>query len=98
MQAVRDDYKRRSMCLLCQDALEILREIKHGPVRCGYIGGRLFWDAAHHRGSAPFTRIAGKVLKRLEHAGLAEWQRNQNFGGWVVTAAGRICDYHGETP
>ena len=95
MKAVPNDYQTRPMTQLCQDALEILRETEHGPVRCGYIGNKLFPDAIH-RGSAPFARIAGKVMKRLEHAGYAEWQRDgTGWGGWIVTPAGQLCDYRG---
>ncbi len=83
MKAVPDDYQTRPMHVLCEEALEQLRDATE-PRRCGYIGEQLFWDATH-RGSAPFARIAGKVMKRLKDAGLAEWSN----GGWVISEAGR---------
>ena len=92
MKATPDNYKPRAMPTLCQDALEMLREATW-PVRCGYIGNELFPDAIH-RGSAPFARIAGKVVRKLEAAGLIEYlQDTTGFGGWVVTALGRKSDY-----
>lgn len=94
MKAVADDYKSRSMCVLCQDALEILRSAGGQSIRCGRLSDELFADATH-RGSAPFARIAGKVTRRLKDAGLATWQVSVlgGWGGWVVTDVGRRCDY-----
>lgn len=94
MKAVPDNYQARPMHVLCQEALEMLREADGQPLRCGYIGSHLFW-AATHRGSAPFARIAGKVVRRLDRAGLAVSSISHGYGGWVVTAAGRRCNYHG---
>lgn len=92
MKATPDDYKPRPMAQLCQEVLEILRDT-HDPVRCGYIGGMLFPECIQ-RGSAPFARIAGKVTRKLGIAGLAEWKHDRSgFGGWVVTPAGKRCDY-----
>lgn len=96
MRAVKDDYKPRSMETLCQEALEILRA---SPVsmRCTYIGEQLFHDASHFRGSAPFARIAGKIMKRLAEAGLAEDHcfivGGRYYSGWRATHKGRLCNY-----
>ena len=92
MKATPDGYRPRPMKILCQEALEILRE-SDDPLRCGYLGDRLFREAVH-RGSAPFARIAGKVMRRLEKVGLAEYGNRGDVWGWRVTAAGRRCDYH----
>jgi len=94
VKAVSDDYKSRSMRVLCQDALEILRNAHGQSIRCGRLGDELFADATH-RGPAPFARIAGKVTRRLEAAGLATWQVSfpGSRGGWVVTDLGRRCNY-----
>ncbi len=94
MKAVDDDYKPRTMAILCQEALEFLRKQGGKPVGCGYVGEQLFFHASH-RGSAPFARIAGKVLKRLKDAGLASggMSRGYDWPGWHVTDAGRNHDY-----
>ncbi len=91
MKSTPDDYQPRPMDVLCQSALEILREADGHPIRCGYIGGLLFPDAIH-RGSAPFARIVGKAMRRLDSSGLAVW-RATGCCGWVVTVSGRKCDY-----
>ena len=90
MKATPDNYKPRSMPVLCQEALAVLRDANQ-PLRCGYIGERLFPDAIH-RGSAPFARIAGKVVRRLESQGLVAWEQNANsgFGGWVLTRKAKL--------
>jgi len=97
MQAVRDDYEPRSMQALCQEALQLLRKQAPGRLsHCAHIGEQLFFSA-RHRGSCPFARIAGKVMKRLKDAGLAKRDMQRVAGrmtyGWVVTAAGRETDY-----
>ncbi len=89
MKAVQDEYRRRSMDELCEDALRILRDA-NGPVRCGYIGEQLFFDAIH-RGSAPFARIAGKVMQQLQREGRASWDPGPrgSFGGWICATRRR---------
>lgn len=95
MKAVCDDYKPRSMEVLCQEALEILRA-SASLMRCSFIGEQLFRDATF-RGSCPFARIAGKVVRRLREAGLAEIQIGRgghaSAWGWSVTCKGRRTDY-----
>jgi hypothetical protein len=64
-----------------------------GLVRPGHFG-ELLWPG--HRGagncSCPHARPAGKVLKRLERAGLAEWVcESRSWFGWRATAAGRAA-------
>ncbi len=91
MKATPDDYQPRPMGVLCQAALEILRDANGQGLRCGLLGDRLFPDAIL-RGSAPFARIAGKVMHRLDSAGLATWCAD-DYGGWVITRKGQSCDY-----
>ena len=94
MRSVSDNYQSRSMVVLCGEALAILCDASRDDwLRCSYIGRQLFRDA-HCRGSAPFARIAGKVMRRLEAAGFARREfkvigKYYNFG-WSVTAAGRL--------
>lgn len=94
MKSTPPDYKRRSMAVLCQEALEILREYHGQPLGCGLIGGQLFRESTQ-RGSAPFARLAGKVMKRLECAGLVRYgrARRSHWAGWLVTAVGLHTDY-----
>lgn len=97
MCAVSSDYRPRSMGVLCQEALEILRHPDHTSfLSCNQIGEMLFRDATY-RGSAPYALIAGKVLKRLAAAGLAKISgrsfAGQWYTGWEITDAGRRCDY-----
>lgn len=89
MKAVSDEYEPRSMDALCGEALEILRANDGQALGCGFIGSKLFRDA-RHRGSAPFARLAGKVMARLKAKGLAEYRmaRDRRYG-WTVTPAGR---------
>lgn len=91
MKAVSDNYQVRPMHILCGEVLEILRSNDGRPIRCGHIGEQLFHDAIH-RGSAPFARIAGKVMKRLKRSGLVKWSSTE-YGGWELTARGRRCDH-----
>jgi len=91
MQVVRDDYERRSMDELEVEAIEILGKAGH-TLRCGYIGERLFHDHVDFiRGSAPFARIAGKVMKRLEKKDLARYGMLNGRGefGWHLTPKGQ---------
>lgn len=93
MRAVKDDYQSRTMPVLCEEALAILCDVESGKwLRCSYIGEQLFRDA-YFRGSCPFARIAGKVLKRLEAIGLArshgEVVGGQYRFGWAATSRGR---------
>ena len=84
MRAVSDDYQPRTLDELADQALLILGE--QGDMRCGLLGSLLFKDAARLRGSAPFARIAGKVVRRLldrGHAGCT------NKGTWELTYRGR---------
>ena len=53
-------------------ALEILSRYEGTVLGCGTIGDELF-PGGH--GSAPYARIAGKVMKRLKRRGLATWGR-----------------------
>lgn len=62
-------YKPRSIDELAAEALKVI--LKTPGVRCGYIGDELFGDHGRLSGSAPYARIAGKVMKKLESEGLA---------------------------
>ncbi|MBC8867793.1 MAG: hypothetical protein H8E44_00150 [Planctomycetes bacterium] len=86
MKAVGDTYRKRSMDELADLAIEILRQHNGQPLGCGYIGERLF-PGAIHRGSAPFARIAGRAMKRLERDGKAKWGKLTEYGsqGWYAT-------------
>lgn len=79
MRAVDDDYSKRSMDELAEHALQIITE--QPGLRCGGIGDQLFRDVATLRGSAPFARLAGKVMRKLEREGKA-YYCGKGFGGW----------------
>lgn len=64
-------------------ALEAIRQ--QPGLRCGGIGDRLFKHISYMKGSAPYARLAGKVMKRLEARGLAYYD-SKGFGGWRPTA------------
>lgn len=81
MKAVSESYETRSMDELGLAALEILR--RSPGLRCGSIGGYLF-AGAHHRGSAPFARLAGRVMRRLEKSGRAVFIIENGWGGWYA--------------
>lgn len=85
MKAVAEDYKKRSLDELADEAMEIIR--RNPGVRCGYIGERLFADAPHHRGTAPFARIAGRVMKKLEREGRAICIIKNGWHGWHPSIA-----------
>ncbi len=90
MKAVADDYTPRTMAQLEEQALELLRTCPHPTVGCGWIGRQIF-AGAHQRGSAPFARIAGKVMRRLQKRGLVAYgvahgrsERDDTYG-WYAT-------------
>lgn len=80
--------KRRSMEELEIAAIATLARANQ-PVRCGWIGNGMF--PGRHRGSAPYARLAGKVIRRLERKGLATFESRGRWGswGWVLTAKGK---------
>lgn len=83
MKAMKKSYKPKSMKDL---EIEVLRILKSSPgLRCGLIGEKLFPEVEHYRGSAPFARIAGKVVRGLQRKGLVEVKiRNGKFG-WFLS-------------
>ena len=89
MKAVSNDYQPRTMDELEHDALLVLSRDR--LMRCGSIGERIFGDhVVTWRGSAPFARIAGKVMRRLEKRGLAVTRANRHGDwGWCLTLAGQ---------
>lgn len=74
--------QRRNMTELKEDALCVITD--RPGLRCGGIGDQLFKHVKQLNGSAPFARVAGKVMKRLEADGLARYdpKANGGFGGW----------------
>ena len=88
MRAVSDEYNKRSMQELADDALEIIK--RQPGLRCGGIGDELFPDGTILRGSAPFARIAGKVMRILQTDGRAVYksQSNDRLGGWYPAIGG----------
>ena len=85
MRAVGADYQPRTMDQLEAAAILVLERYRGQTVRCGLIGEQMFPDAIH-RGSAPFARIAGKVMRRLEAKGKAHHGKLHSRGeyGWYV--------------
>ncbi len=83
MRSTPDDYQKRTMEELADAALEILRE--QPGLRCGTLGERLF-PMATLRGSAPFARLAGRVVRLLEKQGKATHLYNPStgLGGWYA--------------
>lgn len=73
----KDEYKKRSMAELADAALEIIQA--QPGMRCGLIGDRLFRGKAYMKGSAPYARLAGKVMKVLQEEGRAYYGSNS---GW----------------
>ncbi len=72
--------RSRTMAELERDVLRILAEA-NAPVRCGWIGDRLFADQqARGTANAPFARTAGLVVRRLVAAGKVEFV--SAGGGW----------------
>jgi hypothetical protein len=92
MKATDDTYRKRSLDELGVEALAILQ--RQPGLRCGALGEALFREATH-RGSAPFARLAGRVMKKLERRGLAEERSDGNgWSGWhaIEDASDAICD------
>lgn len=88
--AVRDSYKKRSMAELELAALKALAEYNGNPVGCGTLGDRMFHDQdCYIKGSAPYARLAGRVVRRLKESGEAEYVFRSDWGGWVITSKGR---------
>ena len=85
MRAVDDDYHPRTMEQLEAAAILVLQRYRGQTVRCGLIGEQMFPEAIH-RGTAPFARIAGKVMRRLEAKGKVRYGRLRTRGeyGWYV--------------
>jgi hypothetical protein len=52
-------------------------------------GERLWSHRPRGSSSAPFARIAGKVLNRLRDQGFAEWVSEHKSWGWRATPEGR---------
>lgn len=74
--AVNSGYKKRTMRELAEEALVII--IRQPGLGCGVIGDELFKGNAYIKGSAPYARLVGKVMKLLEADGLAYRDRR----GW----------------
>lgn len=86
--------RTRTMEGLELDALAITEAINHHhPASCAVIGEHLYRDRTM-RGSAPYARIAGKVMRRLESKGQAVYLVMRGVAGWRLTGAGlqRIRD------
>ena len=69
-------------------------------VRPGNFGERLWGDPRLNNGyrgsncSAPYARVAGKVLNRLRAQGFAEWVRPRpDEWGWRATPEGHSYGY-----
>ena len=80
-----ENENRRNMAELERDALIIIS--RQPGLRCGGIGDQLFKGIKVLRGSAPFARFAGKVMKRLEADGKVRYDQKANGGdgGWFPT-------------
>jgi len=93
MRAVTDDYEPRTLRTLAQEALTVLRQHHPEPLRCGYIGSRLF--RARKRGSAPYARIAGRAMRLLKETDLAYYDIavERRSSGWRATSIGLKEDY-----
>jgi len=93
MKAVSKSYKRRTIEQLADEAFEILRK-QNRLASCAYVGEQLFRDDVQTmRGSAPFARIAGKVLRKLREQGRATWTVDGTGGsGWkaIETVADKV--------
>jgi hypothetical protein len=84
MKAVNEEYQTRSLDELGEAALTYIRRCP--GARCGAIGDAIFKDHVHTlRGSAPFARLAGKVMRHLERQGKA---RSKVTRGWHGSLAG----------
>ena len=64
-------------------AIDVLKQWGNRPLGCGVIGEGMF-PGAVHRGSAPFARIAGKVMRRLLAAGRVEWGLKNGTTGYYL--------------
>jgi len=82
---VRRDYQKRTMDELTDECLDIIKAQPTG-LRCGMIGEQLFRGTATFQGSAPYARLAGKVMLRLQAAGLARYAIGRGNAGWYPTA------------
>lgn len=82
---VKRDYMSRTMDQLADEALEIIR--KTPGLRCGTIGDHLFGDHARLLGTAPYARITGKVMRKLEREGKAVYRlAADGWDGWYPSA------------
>lgn len=77
----------RSMEELERAALEILARRPESPISCGCLGDELFVGRLH-KGTAPFARITGKIMKRLENKSLAFKRKQGVIFGWVISQQG----------
>ncbi|WP_417744737.1 hypothetical protein [Rosistilla oblonga] len=86
--AALEGYEPRSideLGLLAMHIIGVTRDNR--PVRCGLLGELLFKDApVTMRGSAPYARIAGRVVRKLEGKGFACYEPKS--GGWKLTSHG----------
>lgn len=81
MKAVTQEYQKRSLDELGEAAMAHIRRCP--GARCGAIGDAIFAGHIDHtRGSAPFARLAGKVMRRLEKQGKACYAVKNGWGGW----------------
>lgn len=83
MKAVSKEYKRRTIEQLADEAFELLLKADR-LASCAWVGEQLFRDDVQTmRGSAPFARIAGKVLRKLKAQGRATWTVDgTGWSGW----------------
>lgn len=88
MRSTSKEYKRRTIEQLADEAFELLRKTDR-LASCAWIGEQLFRDEVETmRGSAPFARIAGKVLRKLKAQGRAIWTVDaMGWSGWKAIDA-----------
>lgn len=61
------------------------------PTKPGYLGATLWADTSKvARVPQAYARPAGKVLNRLQKRGWAEWVRQPDDWGWIITRAGQL--------
>jgi hypothetical protein len=77
--------------MLTEAQRKVLAVLGDQPLGPGHIGDEV-WGENGYRGSAcsaPYARVAGKVLNSLKAKGLAEWISENKSWGWVITGSGR---------
>lgn len=79
-KTARDGYHPRTLASLADEAYVFLRG-SSGLMSAARVGEAIFPDATH-RGSAPFARIGGRVLRLLERQGRAVRVIERGWSGW----------------